>query len=33
MLSDPRVALPTRIVVVGGAKCAYSLLETLCFVP
>ena len=33
LLSDPRGVLPTRIVVVGGSKCAYSILETLCFIP
>ena len=33
LLSDPRVTLPTRIVVVGGDQCSYSILETLCFIP
>ena len=33
LLSDPRTVLPTRIVVIGGNRCAYSVLETLCFIP
>lgn len=33
LLSDPRGVLPTRIVVIGGSKCAYAILETLCFIP
>merc|ERR1711871_364272 len=33
LLSDPRTVLPTRIVVIGCNRCAYSVLETLCFIP
>merc|ERR1711871_58140 len=33
LLSDPRIVLPTRIVVIGCNRCAYSVLETLCFIP
>merc|ERR1711871_1657408 len=33
LLSDPRIVLPTRIVVIGANRCAYSVLETLCFIP
>jgi hypothetical protein len=33
LLSQNRNLLPTRIVLIGGDKCAYSILESLCFVP